>query len=268
MGRYCSAIFILLTTLSVNSYADDTYFSFFTPTTITKNEGVVIAFGCAYDSDHFTYGMKDKSAQHEAKINPICLLATMYTSTYVDDYLDCGVEMVMKFPLAAKHNRNITNQDQYYTDIIGSDTLKNILTTKNLYAAKTSSTDEKPPRLTLEIKPQQSTGVFFRFGYHLNSIDAIIFCSAGLMFTSTKFTIYGKSITNENINVNLVNHEMKETAPALSIGFIKHIGRRSSLRIQYTTQMATDSKLHDDLHIEHTVKQKNNSFAIMFSYYL
>lgn len=255
MGRYRSAIFILLTTLSVNSYADDTYFSFFTPTTITKNEGVVIAFGCAYDNDHFTYGEKEKTDRYEAKINPICAFATMYTSTYVDEYLDFGLEMVIKFPLTATHSGNISTIYPSYKASI--EAVSSTLAAKNV---------NEP--FNLEIKPQQSTGGFFRFGYHINSIDAIIFCSAGLMFTQTKFTIYGKSITNNNFNVHIANHEMKETAPALTVGFIKHIGRRSSLRIQYTAQMSTDSKFYDDLHIEHTVKHKNNSFAIMFSYYL
>ena len=257
MGRYRSAIFILLTTLSVNSYADDTYFSFFTPTTITKNEGVVIAFGCAYDNDHFTYGEKEKTDRYEAKINPICLLATLYTSTYVHDYIDCGIEILIKFPTSSKHSGNISTIYPSYETKIKDTSVQTIITGKNA----------KEP-FTLEIKPQQSTGGFFRLGYHINSIDAIIFCSAGLMFTQTKFTIHGKSRTNNNFNVNIANHEMKGTAPALTVGFIKHIGRRSSLRIQYTAQMSTDSKFYDDLHIEHTVKHKNNSFAIMFSYYL
>lgn len=255
MGRYCCVLFLLVTTLSMHSHADDTYFSFFTPTTITKNEGVVIAFGCAYDSDHFIYGQKDKTETYEAKINPICAFATMYTSTYVDDYLDCGVELVMKFPLTAKYSGNIsTIYPTYKTSIDG---VQSTLNAKNV----------KEP-FNLEIKPQQSTGTFLRFGYHLNNIDAILFCGIGLMFTSTKFTIYGKSTTNQNINVNLANCEMKETSPALTIGFIKHIGRRSSLRIQYTAQTSKDSKFNDDLHIEHTVKHKSNTFAIMFSYYL
>lgn len=197
-----------------------------------KKDGAAISIGGAYDSDHFSYYLKNGSI-YEQKNNPLCLLLSVYTSTYVSDAIDVGVEFTVKFPKKVAADAKNVNE---------------------------------PYRI--EVNQQMSTSALLLCGYYLENIDAVLFAGVGVSFSKVKFSIAEKDKTNSNADVMICNKEINNTVPVLAFGISKSVSRKNSVKLQYTMQMSKSDSFDDDIHVTHRLKYKNNSIALTFVHYL
>ena len=222
----------------------------------SKKDGAAISIGGAYDSDHFSYNLKN-GAIHEQKNNPLCLLLSMYTSTYVSDAIDVGVEFTVKFPKKVAGKALSAAYKEYNDKLTSAGAEKNAADAKNA---------NEPYRI--EINQQMSTSVLLRCGYYLENIDAVLFAGVGVSFSKVKFSIAGKAKTNSNADVMICNKEISNTVPVFAFGISKSVSRKSSVKLQYTMQMSKTNSFDDDIHVTHHLKYKNNSIALTFVHYL
>ena len=221
-----------------------------------KKDGAALAVGGSYDSNHFSYGLND-GAIYEYKNNQLNLLLSVYTSTYVSDLIDLGVELTVKFP-RNEGSRTLSSAYKEYNDkLIAAG------------SAEKGAADKKSATVPykIEINPKMSTIALFRLGYYLESVDSVLFAGVGFCLSRVKFSISGKATTNSSADVFICNREIKNTVPVMALGVMKSLGRRSGIKLQYTMQMSKTNTFNDEIHVTHNVKQKNNSISLMFVHY-